>query len=87
MKPEEKKQRKAEHAKRLLNDPVLKEALSTLKETCFHNIETSSHDQSDQREDLYYMLRCISAFERQLKNYISEGTVSVHNLNIKKLVR
>lgn len=87
MTPEEKKARKADDAKMLLNNPLLKEALNTLKETCFYNIETSAHDQSDQREDLYYMLRCISAFERQLKQYIKDGTVSVHNVNIKKLVR
>jgi len=87
MTPEEKKQRKADDAKRLLNDPIIREALSTLKETCFYNIETSAHNQEAEREDLYYMLRCISAFEKQLKQYIQEGTVSLHNLNIKKLVR
>jgi len=87
MKPEEKKKRKGEDAKRLLNDPVLKEALSTLRNTCFNNIESSSHDQQGQREDLYYMLRCISAFERQLKQYIQEGTVSVYNSNVNRLIR
>ena len=87
MNPEEKKQRKAENAKRLLNDPLLQEALSSLKETCFYNIETSTHDQKAEREDLYYMLRCITAFERKLKTYIDEGTVSVHNMNIKQLIR
>lgn len=87
MTPEEKKARKADDAKMLLNNALLNEALSTLKETCFYNIETSAHDQTEQREDLYYMLRCISAFERQLKQYIKDGTVSVHNLNIKHIIR
>jgi hypothetical protein len=87
MTPEEKKQRKAEDSKRLLNDPILREALRTLKDTCFYNIETSNHSQTEEREDLYYMLRCITAFESQLKKFIQEGTVSVHNLNIKKIVR
>lgn len=87
MNAEEKKQRKADNAKRLINDPLLQEALQELKNTCFYNIETSSHDQADQREDLYYMLRCITAFERQFKQYIQEGTVSLHNVNIKKLIK
>lgn len=87
MTPEEKKIRKAEDAKRLLNDRVLKEALENLRTTCFHNIETSSHDQAGQREDLYYMLRCISAFERELKRFISDGQVKLHNLEIKQIVR
>ena len=87
MTPEEKRARKADDAKRLLNDPILSEAIQTLRETCFHNIESSSHDQAEQREDLYYMLRCISAFERQLKQYIQDGTVQVHNMNIKKILR
>lgn len=87
MTPDEKKQRKAQDAKRLLNDPILKEALRELKDTCFYNIETSSHEMSSEREDLYYMLRCISAFEKKLKHYIQEGTVSLHNLNVKRIVR
>ena len=39
MTPEEKKQRKAEDAKRLLNDPILREALRTLKDTCFTTLK------------------------------------------------
>lgn len=87
MTPEEKKARKADDAKMLLNNPLLKEALRELKDTCFYNIETSSHDQSVEREDLYYMLRCIKAFEAKLKQYIDQGTVTVHNLNIKRMIR
>ena len=87
MTPEEKKIRKADEAKMLLNNPLLQEALSSLKETCFFNIETSSHDQADEREDLYYMLRCIKMFERKLKQYINDGTATINNLNIKRLKR
>ena len=82
---DEKAKRKAEHAERLLKDPLLQEALEELKETCFYNIETSSHTAIEEREDLYYMLRCIKAFESRLKTYIKTGTVSMHNMNIKKV--
>jgi hypothetical protein len=87
MTPEEKLTRRANDAKMLLNHPLMREALSEMKETCFYNIETSRHDQEQEREDLYYMLRCISAFEAKFKQYIKDGTVTLHNLNIKKIVR
>ena len=87
MTPEEKKVRKSEDAKRLLNDPILREALAEMRNACFHNIETSLHDEQEQREDLYYMLRCVTAFERQVKKIIQEGQASLNNLNIRKLVR
>lgn len=87
MTPEEKRSRKADDAKALLNSPILQEALSAMKETCFYNIETSAHDQAAEREDLYYMLRCISAFEKQLKQYIQDGVVAVHNVKIKTLIK
>jgi hypothetical protein len=87
MTPEEKKSRKAEDTKRLLNDPIIRDAISAMRETCFYNIETSNHGQEQEREDLYYMLRCISVFEKQLKQYIQDGTVTLHNLNIKQLIR
>lgn len=87
MTPEEKKLRRTEEAKGIYNHPIFKEALENLRKTCFHNIETSSHDQGEQREDLYYMLRCISAFEREIKKIMDEGKVTAINLQARQLIR
>lgn len=87
MNEQEKKERRAQDAKRLLNDPLFKESIETLRKTCFHNIESSSYDQEAQREDLYYMLRCITALEKQLKNIIQEGKAVELNFNLRKLTR
>lgn len=79
--------RRAEHAERLLKDQVLQEAIQGMRDTCYHNIETSNHSQADEREDLYYMLRCIRAFEEKLKTFVRAGKVEVNNMNIKQLMR
>lgn len=84
---DDEKVRKADHAKRLLEDKELKGAINKMRQTCYSNIETSNHGQKDEREDLYYMLRCISAFERALEATIRDGKTEMLNLNVKRLIK
>jgi hypothetical protein len=69
----EEKVRRAEHAERILNDKLVKDALNSMKQTVFHNIETSHFKHVDEREDLYKMLRAINAFEEEFKQHIQGG--------------
>lgn len=68
-----KKSSRGEHASRILGDSLVQEALKGMRDTVFHNIETSNFKQADEREDLYKMLKAISAFERQFKDAINGG--------------
>jgi predicted ester cyclase len=65
--------RRGERARQLLKDPLISEALTNLKNTVYHNIETSHYSKIEEREDLYKMLQAINGFEKQFKNMIRNG--------------
>lgn len=64
---------RAEHAERILNDKLVKEALTNMRETVFHNIRTSNFKQIEERENLYKMLKAIDGFEEEFKRQIQGG--------------
>lgn len=68
-----KKQQRGEHAERILNDTLVQEALTGMRETAYHNIRTSNFKQVEEREDLYKMLKAIDSFERQFTDAINGG--------------
>lgn len=63
----------AERARQLLKDPMLREALDDMRETVYHNIRTSHYSKTDEREDLYKMLKAIDAFESEFLKRIDKG--------------
>lgn len=65
---------RGEHAERILNDTLVKDALSSMRETVFHNIRTSNFKQVEERENLYKMLKAIDGFEEEFKRQIQGGT-------------
>lgn len=81
------KKKRAQKAKLLLEDEVLLAALAEMKEACYYNIETSKHDAINEREDLYYMMRCITKFKEILKRFINEGKTADVAPQIKQLKR
>lgn len=62
-----------ERARQLLKDPMIADALSSMREAVYHNIRTSHYSKVDEREDLYKMLRAIDAFEEQFRLKIRGG--------------
>lgn len=62
-----------ERAKQVLNDPMVQDAINGMREAVFHNIRTSHHSKSEEREDLYKMLRAIDEFEKQFTQKINGG--------------
>lgn len=69
----ESQKRRGEHAARILKDSLVQEVLVGMRETVFHNIKTSHFKQSEEREELYRMLKAIEAFEREFKDRINTG--------------
>ena len=67
------KMRRGQHAARILKDSLVQEALTGMRETVYHNIKTSHFKQSEEREELYRMLKAIEAFEREFKDRINGG--------------
>lgn len=62
---------RGEHAARILNDKLVRDALETMRKTVFHNIESSHFKNVDEREDLYKMLQAINKFEQQFISHIN----------------
>ena len=75
------KVQRANQARVLLNDPLLQECLKDMRETVFYNIRTSHHDATEEREDLYRMLKAIDGFEREFTRRISDGKVAQSRLD------
>ena len=71
---------KGKDAARLLDDPVLKEAISSMKTIAFQGIEQSLADEEKKRTDLYYLLRAINHFEQILTNFIHNGLIEQNEL-------
>ncbi len=70
------KANRADHAERLLKDTLLREAIDGMKATVFKNIETSHFSKTEEREDLYKMLKAINGFEGELKRWVRDGIKS-----------
>ena len=82
-------ERKAEHAKRLLEDVLIKEAISSMKKACYHYIENSNLSDQESREDYYRMLKTVLLFETELQSYINRGKLAQLNTSqdIKRLIK
>jgi hypothetical protein len=70
-------QRRADKANATLNSEYIKSAIEDLRLECIKVIKNSAHDQTDRREDMYYMLRTIDSFERLLRLHIGRGQASL----------
>lgn len=81
------KEKRAHKAKLLLEDEMVNEALNEMKGACYHNIVTSHPDNVNEREDLYYMSRCIEKFKEILIRFVNEGKKANIAPNIKQLKR
>jgi hypothetical protein len=62
-----------DHASRILRDPLVKSSLEEMRTTVFHNIRTSKHKDSAEREELYLMLKAIDGFEQEFIKVINGG--------------
>lgn len=66
-----KKIERGNKAEQILKDPLIKEAIQNMKNTVYHNIETSSYRQTKQREELYRMLKTIDHFQSQFEQMVN----------------
>ena len=64
---------RGERAKQILNDKLVQDALKTMKENVYTNIQTSHFKDIEEREHLYKMLKAIDAFEKEFERHIRGG--------------
>ena len=65
--------RRAEKAKAILNNELVKNYFDKKRNTIMHNLETAHWSNKDEQEELIRMLRLLGDFERDFQKYIAEG--------------
>lgn len=63
---------KAAAAKRLLEDPVLLEAIESAKNEAFNAIVNSAPEDTVMREQLYFELRAVDSVRNQLQSIVND---------------
>ena len=71
---------KGEKAERIINDPLVKEALDKMRTTVYNNIESSHFEAVGEREELYKTLKVIRQFEKSFADEIRAATKAKHKL-------
>lgn len=71
---------RADQAKALLKDPLLKDAFESCKKTILKTWETTPARDAEAREWLWKMYQASMRFEEVFKGYIDSGTVAREKL-------
>lgn len=72
---------RAERAERIMSDPLVKGALENMRDTLYHNIETSIWRARGEREEAYRMLKLIKRFEADFEAHMRDGKVARSRLD------
>ena len=70
-----------EHARQVLNDPLIKSTLQDMRQQLYDNLETSPWQASDEREEIHRMLHVIRDFEKRLKKSVDSGKIAAAAIN------
>ena len=82
----------SDRAAQVLQDPLITGAIDEMRQTAFDNWRTSSFKDTEEREELYKMVRAIDEFEAHFKRRVNDGKVAKSQLDqltngVKKNVR
>lgn len=67
---------RASHAQRLLDDPILMQALADIRSTAIAKWESTSPDKADEREWAWMTVKNINRIEQELKSVIDDGKIA-----------
>ena len=67
-------------AKRLLNDELLVEAFSTIRQNLLLGYQASKSDQADEREQIYFTLKALKSVEDYLGSTLRNGEFAIKTL-------
>lgn len=83
MSPEERQER-AERARQLLNDPLVREALDGLRAGVVKNWQLVALKDTELKEKFHMLYGVIDRFEASLRSHIEDGEVADFELQRKK---
>lgn len=64
---------RADHAKRIMDDAILKEAFAAIKERQINVIKSSELSQTDRRETAFKIMKAVDEVWYQLQSWVNEG--------------
>lgn len=67
---------KGQHAKRLLEDEVLVEALDAIEKDIFDEWRTTTIEAYDERSDLFLTLKCLERLKARLRAILDDGVIA-----------
>jgi hypothetical protein len=73
---------RAEHAKRLLDDPLLQEALSSIRDEAIKAWEATAARDTEAREIAWLTIKVMERFKRALNSMIDDGKIAAARTQI-----
>ena len=67
--------RNAQRAQDFLKDELIIKIFETLEDEIKSHWQTTSHEKSEEREQLYYELRALESIKRKLRGYVDNGII------------
>ena len=77
-----KQSERAAHAKRVMENPMVVDALSLIRSNLHAIWETSSYEKKEEREDAYRMLKVVNEFERFFLKVMEDGKIAEAELSL-----
>lgn len=75
---------RAEHARRLLDDELLNDALRTIRSEVISAWVATGHKDEKEREGFWMFAKTVDNFELLLKGYIETGKLAAQHLELHK---
>lgn len=69
----EKKIRAGQEAEKLIENQILRGAITHIRNECYRDIENSAGNEKEVREDNYYLLKAITKFEKSLIKLVKDS--------------
>lgn len=67
---------RAEHAKRLLDDPILGEAFAEIRAELLHDWENTPDNATERREGTWRTLKAIDRLQGKLRSIVDNGKIA-----------
>lgn len=73
---------RADHAKRVMEDEIVVEALNVIRSNLHAIWESSKHEEEKQREEAWKMLKVVNEFERYFLKVMEDGKIAQAELSL-----
>lgn len=76
---------RGQHAKRILDDPLVKEALEHVEAVCVSDWINTGPGDAERREQAWQMLHSAREFVAKLRDTINTGKIEAHDVKLREV--